>query len=100
MAKVTLSTIKAFIRKNRPNLLISNLSEFDSMVDGVSPTENKAFRPAEQPEEGRNFDNCLGVRGAWFVFGSWDYFTEFERNGVKGFHVYNCCGSFDIGVRS
>jgi hypothetical protein len=100
MAKVTLSTIKSFIRKNRANLLISNLSEFDGMTDCVQQTGTKGFRPATEPSADRNHANCLGISGAWFVFNSRDYFSEFERDGVKGYHVYNCCGSFDIGVRS
>lgn len=97
--KVTLATIKAFIRKHRAELLIAYLSDFDAMVDGVRPTDNKAFRPAKAPEEGQNHANRLGIAGAWFVFGSRDYFTAFERDGVTGYHVYNCCGSFDIGIR-
>jgi hypothetical protein len=28
-----------------------------------------------------------------------DYISAFEENGMKGFHVYNCCGSFDVAVR-
>ena len=98
--RVTLATVKAFIRKHRAELLISTLSEFDAGTDGVQHSGNRAFVPAQDPDEGHNHSNCLGIRGAWFVFGSRDYFTPLERDGVKGFHVYNCCGSFDIGVRS
>ena len=97
--RVTLATVRAFIRKHRTDLLIAHLSEFDPSVDGVRSTDSKAFHPAKSPEEGHNFANHLGIAGAWFVFGSRDYFTPIERDGVTGYHVYNCCGSFDIGIQ-
>ena len=98
--RVTLATIKAFIRRHRAELLISYLSDFDSMTDCVQPCSGKGFVPAQEPDEGRNHSNCLGIRGAWFVFDSRDYFEPIERDGVTGYHVYNGCGSFDIGVRT
>lgn len=99
MSKATLATVKAFIRKNRPQLLISCLSSFDAMQDGVRSTGDASFSPALTPDADRNHSNTLGIQGAWFVFGSRDYISEFESDGVRGFHVSNSCGSFDIGVR-
>lgn len=97
--RITLATVKAFIRKNRENLLIATLNRFDGMTDGIEGCADKSFRPAVAPEAGSNHANTLGIAGAWFVFGSRDYFTAIERDGVVGFHVYNSCGSFDLGVR-
>jgi len=99
MKKVTMATIKAFIRKNRNNLLIKNLSDFDGMVDCVMPANDTGFRKAQEPEQGRNHENCLGIRGAWFVLGGGDRFSPFEDNGVIGYEVYNCCGNFVIGIQ-
>lgn len=96
MAKATLATVKSFIRKNRSNLLVAQKSRFDGMVDCVMPTGDKTFAPA-QPAEYVHTNN-MGIAGVWFVFGSRDSITPFERDGVRGFNVYNCCGECDIAV--
>lgn len=98
MAKVTLATIKRFIKANRASLHISCRSSFDGMQDCVTSTGNKSFRVAESPEAGQDHSNCLGVRGAWFVFGSRDSFSTFSEDGFTGYRVYNCCGSFVLAV--
>lgn len=98
MAKVTLATIKSFVRKNRDALYIRTLSSFDGMTDCVQPCDNREFRKAEAAPEHMT-RNTLGVRGAWFVFDSRDYFTPISENGFIGYHVYNCCGSFDLAVK-
>ena len=95
-SKITLSTIKAFVRKN-PDLLIKCVSDFDGMTDCVEQNRGAQFKKAEPSE--RNPENTLGIRGAWFVKGSRDYFTPFQENGLKGFEVYNCCGSFILAVQ-
>lgn len=99
MAKITLATVKKFIRDNRAALLIDTESRFDGMTDCVESCKDRSFTPALTPDEGQNHSNKLGVQGAWFVFGSRDSFTSFERDGVRGIRVYNCCGSFSLGVR-
>ena len=99
MKRVTMATVKSFIRKNRDNLLIKNLSDFDGMVDCVMPANDTGFRKAQEPEQGRNHENCLGIRGAWFVLGGGDRFSPFNDNGVTGFEVYNCCGNFVLAVK-
>ena len=93
--KVTLATIKSFIRKN-PDLLILTNSSFDGRYDCCMPTGSKVFTKAERTED--HVRNTLGVRGAWFVGDSRDYFTPFAQNGVQGYEVSNCCGNFKIGV--
>ena len=93
--KVTLATIKAFIRKN-PELLIDVKSSFDGMVDCCMPTGSTGFSKAEKTED--HITNTLGVRGAWFVGGSRDRFSEFSEGGVWGYEVRNCCGKFKLGV--
>lgn len=97
MSKITKATFKSFIRKNRENLLIKRTSSFDGMCDGVMPTGETEFIKAES--EQYNLENTVGIHGVWLVGGSRDYFTAYEQNGIKGIHVYNCCGSFTIGVK-
>lgn len=98
MSKPTMATIKAFVRKNRQHLLIRCSSSFDGMVDCVTQNTKAEFRPAQDcPLKAEN--HTLGIRGAWFVGRSRDYITPISENGVSGFHIYNCCGSFDLAVR-
>jgi len=97
MAKTTLATIKSFVKKNRTNLLISCKSHFDGMCDGVRPCEDKSFSPIMTPDI--NHENTMNIQGAWFVFGGRDYFTEYQKDGLRGYEVYNCCGSFILAVK-
>lgn len=99
--KITLATVKSFIRKNEGKLLISYKSSFNGMTDSVETSTKSAqeFRPVSKPEEGRNFENCLGIAGAWFVLHGRDSFSAINQDGLVGIHVYNCCGSFDLAVR-
>lgn len=98
MSKITKATFKSFIKKNRENLLIKRKSSFDGMVDCVMPTENSEFVKA-QDTDGFNENTC-GIHGVWLVNGSRDHFTEYSDGNVKGISVYNCCGSFIIGVKA
>ena len=97
MAKVTLATVKSFIKKNRSNLLISCRSSFDGMCDGVVPSGDKSFYPIQTPEI--DYENNMNIEGAWFVFGSRDYFTPYQQNGLTGFEVYNSCGCFILAIK-
>lgn len=97
MAKITLATVKKFIRENRKVLFIQNNTAFDGMVDGLVPCD-KGFRQAVETQNDPNY--TLGVTGAYFIPGSRNYFSEYNQNGFKGFRVSNCCGSFILAVQS
>lgn len=94
--KITRTTFKKFIKDNHPNLLISQRSSFDGMVDGIMPSSDKNFRPIESIPYG---DMTLGINGIWLVGSSRDFFTHYEENGIVGIEVSNCCGHFIVGVR-
>ena len=98
--KHTLASVKSFIRKNRDNLYIRNLSDFDGMTDCVESSNDKQFRKVEPAPEHMG-GNTLGIRGAWFVFQSRDTFSPLlsDAGELIGYHVYNCCGSFDLAVK-
>lgn len=96
MKKPTLATVKSFIRKNSDRLLICSRAAFDGMSDSTVYDRNPGFRKVEFNPEG--FENTLGVPGAWFVFGSRDLITPYQRNGLVGFEIYNCCGVFVLAV--
>ena len=94
----TMATVKSFIKKNQGKLYIKNLSNFDGMVDCVMPCNDKGFRLAQAPEVGRNHENCLNIRGAWFVLGGGDRVYEFSDGQFEGYEIYNCCGNFFLAV--
>ena len=90
--RITLATIKSFIKKS-DNLHIKCKSRFDGMTDGIEQIQNAVFHKAQKSD---GFVNTLGIAGAWFVFGSRDYFSKFEDDNFEGYEVYNCCGTFII----
>jgi hypothetical protein len=98
MKKITLATIKKFIRENRDNLLIKNISEFSGMTDGIEFSRDQSFRPAVKPIPDWNAKNMLDIQYAWFVGGSRDSFNRYDDNQHTGFEVYNCCGHFVLAV--
>lgn len=99
MAKVTLATIKAFIRKNRKKLMIKPIRHFDGMYDCVMPVIDglRHFEKAKVPIQPH--ENQMGIDGAWFVFGSRDYCYPFKDGDMVGYEVSNVCGSFILAVR-
>jgi hypothetical protein len=96
MKKIALSTIKSFIRKNEGKLYIMKQSEFDSMSDCVTNIDNSKFTLCESDNK---HENTKGIKGAWFVGDSRDYFTPYNENGFMGYGVYNCCGSFVLAIK-
>ena len=94
--KITLATVKSFVKKNFDNLYIRNDSDFDGMQDCVVSTGDSSFRKVETDE--RCSDRTLGIKGAWFVGSSRDYLKSYENDNFKGIEVYNSCGSFILAV--
>ncbi len=97
MARITIVTIKNFIRDNKLNLWIKHSFSHNGSIDGIEYSEDKSFSPVEKAD--RSLDNNLGIAGAWFVLGSRDSFSEYKQNGFLGYDVYNSCGSFTIAKK-
>lgn len=95
MTKTTVATLKSFVKKNQANLLIKVESSFDGMTDSVERV-NMPFKPIVKSTI--DCSNNLGINGVWLVGSSRDSVRPIEENGVRGFEVYNSCGSFKIGV--
>jgi len=93
----TLATIKSFIKKNS-RLYIKTNSKFDGMVDCIMPTDDNDFSPVLAPDQGYNHENCLGIKGAWFVFGGRDYIYEYSDGRYQGYEISNCCGKFYLAI--
>jgi hypothetical protein len=100
MSKVTMATIKSFVRKNQGKLYIRTKTRFDGMVDGCEPCKDQDFSPALQSDLTNASSHTLGIAGAWFVGQSRDYLNPINDGGFVGYHVYNCCGSFDLAVKA
>lgn len=94
--KITLSTVKSFIRKAGDSLLVSTKSRFDGMTDGCEACADKSFSPRRPSDYAQ--EHNLGIAGIWFVFGSRDHFWAYEDDKVQGIEVSNSCGRFILAV--
>jgi len=95
--KITLATIKSFIKKNSETLFVKIESAFDGMVDGVEFDKNAQFKLATKTDS--HVSCTLGVEGVWVVGGSRNYFKVYEDDKFLGYEIYNCCGSSLIAVK-
>jgi len=94
--KITLATIKSFIRKNKDNLYLQQRTRFDGMVDCVLPVKDVSINKINPLVIDFNESYTYGIKNAWFVGSSRDYFTPYEIDNFTGYEVWNCVGSFFI----
>jgi len=96
MNKVTLATLKSFIRNNKENILVKVESNFDGMSDMVEYNSGAKWQLAKET------DHCVehthGITGVWTVNGSRDYFSVYEDEQLYGIHCSNACGSWTIAI--
>jgi len=69
------------------------------MIDCVDKCHDQSFYKVEKEERERFNDNSLGIKNAYFVGSSRDYFQPYDRDGFKGYEIYNCVGSFILAVK-
>ena len=93
--KVTLATLKAFVRRNEGRLLIKERSYFDGMIDGAAYIENPRFVPAEPTTSHPR--NTLGIAGAW-VLSSRNRISRSTEGDLTIFKIDNCWGSFELAA--
>lgn len=95
--KITLATLKAFVKKTFPdNLYVKTLSDFDGQVDCVMPTHDEFKRVfAVNYENKRSWD----IKGIWFVGESRDYIEAYDDGEFTGYQISNCCGSFILATK-
>lgn len=84
--KITLSTLKAFAKRNENNLFVKETSSFDGMTDCVQENKNAKWTKVE-------LSKAYGHDGVWLVGNSRDYFNLYEDEKYIGIEVYNCCGN-------
>lgn len=94
--KITLTTVKSFIKKNSENLFVKKESSFSGMSDMVETDINAEFKPATKTEN--NLKCTLGIEGVW-VTGNWNLYNHFENEQFVGIEIYNCCGTSLIAIK-
>jgi hypothetical protein len=97
MRKITLTTLKSFIRKNENQLFLKIKSKFNGMVDGVDEVED-TFRQVQVDKKSKNI-STLGIQGIFVDNNSKNYFTKFENNNFEGIEFDNCCGRFILATK-
>ena len=97
MKKVTLATVKSFIKKNNNELYIKLDGSFSGMTDCIEWEKDSQYVKAET--DNVNSKYTLGIKGAWFVGSSRDYFYPVEEGNFKGIKVSNSCGYFTIAIK-
>ena len=85
--KITVATLKAFMRKN-PDFIVVEKYSFDGMIDGTSS--------AQAGVKNWGFDKTIDFV---LVRSSGNYLQFVEKSGYYGINVYNCCGNYDILVK-
>lgn len=95
--RITLATIKSFLRRNQGQVYIKITSHFDGMIDGTREVDSPAFELARTTD--RNMQYTLGLAAAWFVGESRDWFGAYEDEQYQGYTVSNCCASFIIAIK-
>lgn len=95
--KITMATVKSFVRKNSGNLFINVKSSFDGMTDCCESLYD-GFVKAQQDTD--HPSHTLGIKGAWFVGDSRDYFQPYDNiaGDMTGIEVSNSCGHFILAI--
>jgi hypothetical protein len=94
--RITIATIKSFVRKNADRMMINVKGSFSGYTDCVESL-NAGWQKAETGNP-VNQAYTLGIDGAWFVGDSRDYFRAYEDESRVGYEVYNSCGKFILAV--
>lgn len=96
--KITLATLKSFVRKNSNKLYINLRSKFNGMTDGVESVGNSFCTATVNPDD-VNISHTLGIAGAWIVGSSRDSLSQYEDDTFLGIDVYNSCGRFILAIK-
>jgi len=98
MAKITRTTVKTFINKNRDSLYINVTGNFDGMTDSVE-SQNGGFVKAGKDYRVYAEIHTLRVEGLWLVGDGRDHFKPYDDGVFAGFEYCNCCGNGVIAVK-
>lgn len=99
--KITLTTVKSFIKNNRKSLYINVRTDFNGMTDCVESVDKgweKVTSDTTQSKTADYMERTMGISEAWFVGDSRDYFSPYNESGFVGIKVCNSCGSFILAI--
>lgn len=97
-SRITLATIKKFIRENSNDLYAKCTSSFDGMTDCVEK-RNEDFVKVDSKKIDLKKETDLGIERLWFVRCSRDYFKPYSENGYTGYCISNSCGNSVIAIK-
>lgn len=92
--KITKATIKSFIRKNKDEIMVLHTNRFDAYCDGVRPVSEPFERVEFRIENGKEVPSYLSVP----LDIRHNIFKPYNKNGMIGFEVYNCCGTYVVAI--
>lgn len=94
--RITMATVKSFIKKNSDKLFLKKINSYDGTIDGINDRASHGFtRVVYNPN---SHSNQLGIEGAWFTPGR-NLLTVYDDGTYKGYDVCNCCGHFIIAIK-
>jgi hypothetical protein len=96
--KITLTTVKSFIKANCDKLYINVTSSFDGMTDMCEQRYDGFKKVTTFTADHR--EHTRGIAGAWFVGESRDYFSFYSKDGFEGIQVSNSCGRFILAIKT
>ena len=95
--KITLATLKKFIREHNPAILeIKVLRDHYNNAGGEYQPDWQPVQSDDCPDLQKN---TLGIKGLWLVGHSRDYFSLFTEPERTGIMCSNCCGSWILAWR-
>ena len=100
MKKITVATVKSFIRKNENQLFINEKSRFDGMTDSVESRNRGWGKLTKSTNHAFQVKDCpsLGYDGVWLVGSSRDYCKAYEDSSFIGYEVSNSCGKWIVAL--
>lgn len=93
--RITVTTVRAFIRKNQGKIFINVKLIFDGMQDGMA-AKNEGFLPATETTD--NVENTFGIMNAWFTSGT-NYIVYYDSENYTGFSISNACAHFILAIK-
>lgn len=97
--KITMATVKSFVKKNINELHVKCCSRFDGMTDCVEKNTDAAYKKVD-PEKLDFNKPSFGFDGFWTVGCSRDYIKQITENNFTGFEVSNSCGRSIIAIKN
>mgnify|MGYP001218571265 CR=1 FL=1 len=97
--KITLATLKKFIKDNEGNLYIKIESTFNMLTDSIEFVQTKFKKTEFNKEKSKKIDRDLGYKGLWIVGNGDDNFINYEDENFIGIKIINCCGVSIIAIK-